>query len=84
MSIPSILAVHSKVHSMKVRAQAFSLTTMNSRRPCGAATDHMCWAFGTPANYYDGKLKPDFAKGFPAWDVGPLTFAKIAGARFGR
>lgn len=44
-----------------------------------AATDHMFWAFGTPANYYDGKLKPDFASQFAAWDVGPLTFAKIAG-----
>jgi hypothetical protein len=44
-----------------------------------AATDHMSWAFGTPADYYDGKLKPDFAEGFPAWEVGPLTFAKIAG-----
>lgn len=44
-----------------------------------AASDHIRWAFETRANYYDGKLKPGFAEQFPAWEVGPLTFAKIAG-----
>ena len=44
-----------------------------------AAVDHVSWAFGTPADYYNGKLKPNFARGIPTWDVGPLTFAKIAG-----
>ncbi len=44
-----------------------------------AASDHIFWAFETRADYYDGKLKPGFAEQFPPWDVGPLTFAKIAG-----
>ena len=44
-----------------------------------AASDHISWAFETRTNYYDGKLKPGFADQFPSWDVGPLTFARIAG-----
>lgn len=44
-----------------------------------AANDHIAWAFETRANYYDGKLKSGFANQFASWDVGPLTFAKIAG-----
>ena len=40
--------------------------------------DHIAWAFGTPADYYDGKLKPEFGKDIPDWDTGPKTFAKIA------
>ena len=44
-----------------------------------AANDHIAWAFETRANYYDGKLKAGFADQFAPWDVGPLTFAKIAG-----
>tara|TARA_R110000824_G_scaffold24090_5_gene85393 strand:+ start:6870 stop:7682 length:813 start_codon:yes stop_codon:yes gene_type:complete len=43
-----------------------------------AINDHIAWAFGTPADYYDGKLKPDFGKDIPDWDSGPKTFAKIA------
>lgn len=43
-----------------------------------AVNDHISWAFGTPANYYDGKLKPDFGKDIPDWDAGPKTFAKIS------
>lgn len=44
-----------------------------------AAADHIMWAFETSADYYDGKLKTGFADSFPAWEVGPITFAKIAG-----
>ena len=44
-----------------------------------AVNHHISWAFGTRKNYFDGKLKPDFEKELSAWDVGPLTFAKIAG-----
>ena len=44
-----------------------------------AANDHIFWAFETRANYFDGKLKPQFAEQFPPWEVGPLTFEKIAG-----
>ena len=43
-----------------------------------AANDHICWAFETRAAYYDGKLRPRFADQFSHWEVGPLTFAKIA------
>jgi hypothetical protein len=43
-----------------------------------AVNDHIEWAFGAHANYYDGKLKPDFGKDIPDWDVGPKTFAKIS------
>jgi len=43
-----------------------------------AVNDHIAWAFGTPADYYDGKLRPDFGKDIPDWDSGPKTFAKIA------
>ena len=41
--------------------------------------NHISWAFGTREGYFDGKLKPDFEEKLPAWDVGPLTFARIAG-----
>ena len=44
-----------------------------------AASDHVYWAFEKRANYYDGRLRPGFAEQFPSWEVGPLTFAKIAG-----
>ena len=44
-----------------------------------AVNDHIFWAFETRANYFDGKLKPKFAEQFPPWEVGPLTFEKIAG-----
>ena len=44
-----------------------------------AASDHICWAFETRADYYDGKLKAGFAEQFPSWEVVPLTFAKVAG-----
>lgn len=43
-----------------------------------AVNDHIEWAFGTPADYYDGKLKPDFGKDIPDWEAGPKTFAKIS------
>ncbi len=43
-----------------------------------AVNDHVDWAFGTPADYYDGKLKPNFTNGIADWDVGPRTFAKIS------
>lgn len=43
-----------------------------------AVNDHIDWAFGTPANYFDGKLKPDFGKDIPDWDAGPKTLAKIS------
>ncbi|MER8372379.1 hypothetical protein [Mesorhizobium sp. M1406] len=43
-----------------------------------AVNDHISWAFGSPADYYDGKLKPDFTKSIPDWDIGPQTFAKIS------
>jgi hypothetical protein len=43
-----------------------------------AVNDHIEWAFGTPADYYDGKLKADFAKEIPDWDTGPKTFAKMS------
>ena len=50
-----------------------------------AASDHISWAFETRENYYDGKLRPRFSEQFPSWDVGPLTFEKIAGlASIGR
>lgn len=43
-----------------------------------AVSDHILWAFETPANYYDGKLRPNFGNDIPEWDTGPKTFAKIA------
>lgn len=43
-----------------------------------AVNDHIAWAFGTPADYYSGRLRPDFGKDIPDWDSGPKTFAKIA------
>jgi hypothetical protein len=43
-----------------------------------AVGHHIAWAFGTPADYYDGKLKSSFGKDIPDWDSGPKTFAKIA------
>ena len=43
-----------------------------------AVNDHIHWAFGTPADYYDGRLKADFAKNMPDWEAGPKTFAKIS------
>lgn len=43
-----------------------------------AVNDHILWAFETPANYYDGKLRANFGEGIPDWDSGPKTFAKIA------
>jgi len=43
-----------------------------------AVNDHILWAFETPANYYDGKLRTEFGKDIPDWDTGPKTFAKIA------
>ena len=43
-----------------------------------AVCDHIFWAFGTPRDYYDGNLKPDFTQGIAEWDVGAQTFAKIA------
>lgn len=43
-----------------------------------AVNDHIAWAFGTPAEYYDGKLRSEFGKDIPDWDSVPKTFAKIA------
>ncbi|MBG6204677.1 hypothetical protein IWQ48_005846 [Labrenzia sp. EL_13] len=43
-----------------------------------AVNDHIEWAFGSPADYYDGNLKLDFGKDIPEWDSGPKTYAKIA------
>lgn len=43
-----------------------------------AASDHMCWAFGTRANYFDAKLKGGLVEGLPEWDVVPRSFASIA------
>lgn len=43
-----------------------------------AASDHIAWAFGDRANYYDGTLIAGFVNEFPDWDVGPITFGKIA------
>ena len=57
---------------------AFFLDDYALEETLKAVNDHITWAFGTPADYYDGKLKPDFSKPIPDWDVGPLTFAKIS------
>jgi len=43
-----------------------------------AVNNHVEWAFGTAANYFDGALRADFTESIPDWDVGPYTFAKIA------
>lgn len=43
-----------------------------------AVNDHVEWAFGAPADYYDGKLRPDLGKNLPDWDAVGKTFAKIA------
>ena len=43
-----------------------------------AANDHICWAFDSRADYFDGNLKQGFAETFPEWDVVPRTFARIA------
>ncbi|RWY68526.1 hypothetical protein EHI46_24195 [Rhizobium leguminosarum] len=43
-----------------------------------AVNNHIEWAFGSAANYYDGKVRRDFGADIPDWDTGPKTFAKIA------
>ncbi|HEX8125170.1 MAG TPA: hypothetical protein VF548_06275 [Allosphingosinicella sp.] len=43
-----------------------------------AVTDHIEWAFGSPSDYYNGKLRPDFSKDIPDWDSVAKTYAKIA------
>lgn len=43
-----------------------------------AVNDHIKWAFGSPADYYDGRLKPDFGENIPDWDAVGKTYAKIA------
>ncbi|WP_040306377.1 hypothetical protein [Ahrensia sp. R2A130] len=43
-----------------------------------AVNNHIAWAFGNSADYYDGKLRSDFGKDIPDWDSGPKTFGKIA------
>jgi len=43
-----------------------------------AVTDHISWAFASPADYYDGKLKPELGQEVPDWDVVAKTWAKIA------
>ena len=44
-----------------------------------AVNDHICWAFDTRADYFEGKLKQGFVEELPEWDVGARTFARIAG-----
>lgn len=44
-----------------------------------AVNDHIFWAFGTNADYFDGKLKKGLAGKFPDWNTPVQTFARIAG-----
>ena len=44
-----------------------------------AVNDHILWEFGTREDYFDGKLKDDFEEKLSKWDVGPVTFSRIAG-----
>jgi hypothetical protein len=43
-----------------------------------AVNDHIEWAFASPGDYYDGKLKPGFGQDIPDWDSVGKTYAKIA------
>lgn len=43
-----------------------------------AASDHLCWAFDTRADYFDAKLKEGLVENVPDWDVVPRSFASIA------
>lgn len=44
-----------------------------------AVNDHIFWAFGTNADYFDGKLKKGLAEQFPDWNTQVRTFTRIAG-----
>jgi hypothetical protein len=44
-----------------------------------AATQHIGWAFGTAAAYFDGDLKRGLNDGVPAWQDVVRSFANIAG-----
>jgi len=40
---------------------------------------HIAWVFGSPANYFDGHIKPELISETPAFDSTTISYLRIAG-----